>query len=497
MTTLNEPFILGVDLGTGGARGIVATIGGAVVATASASIAPAEAARAGRHEQAPDAWWAAVQRCLRELAAAVGGAGYQLAQLAGVSVDGTSGTIVALDPAGRPLRPAIMYNDPRATTEAESLTDRARPWCERVGYRFESSFALPKIQWIAEYEPLVFERSARFVHQADYIAGQLTGDFGVTDYSNALKTGFDLHENRWPDWIEQLPGVAERLPRVVAPGTPIGRVSRAAAAATGLPTGLTVVAGATDGVAAAIASGLRASGDYNTSLGTTLVFKGLSREFVRDRQGLVYSHKLPGGLWLPGAASNIGSAWIAAWFASGAVKDLDRAAAPFLPSPVAAYPLVGRGERFPFNCQDAACFAMPEPRDATERYAACLTGTALVERLAYDVLDGVCGTSRGDVYSTGGGSASDLWMQCRADVTRRILHRPQVAESAFGSAILAASGTVCKSLDEAVRAMAQIARSFVPSVRTENSSLELFDRFRDELLHRGYVPGLTKKASPG
>jgi xylulokinase len=434
---------------------------------------------------------------LQELAEALRNAGYQLAQLTGVSVDGTSGTIVALDRAGRPLRPAIMYNDPRATAEADSLTDRARSWCARAGYRFESSFALPKIQWIAAHEPLVFERSARFVHQADYIAGQLTGDYSVTDYSNALKTGFDLHESRWPGWIEQLPGVPERLPSVVAPGTPIGCVSEAAAAATGLPAGLTVVAGATDGVAAAIASGLRVAGDYNTSLGTTLVFKGLSRDFVRDRAGLVYSHKLPGGLWLPGAASNTGAAWIAAWFADTPVKDLDRAAAPFLPSPVAAYPLVGRGERFPFNCQDAACFAMPEPNDEPERYAAYLTGTALVERLAYDVLDDVCGTSRGEVYSTGGGSASDLWMQCRADVTRRVLHRPQVAESALGSAILAASGTICPSLDEAVQTMVQIARSFVPSARTENSSLELFDRFRDELRQRGYVARPTKKASPG
>ena len=208
----------------------------------------------------------------------------------------------------------------------------------------DSSFALPKIGWIARHEPLVFERTARFVHQADYIVGKLTGDFTVTDYSNALKTGFDLREDRWPRWINELPGVVERLPAVVAPGTPIGRISADAAATTGLPSGLTVVAGATDGVAAALASGLRVPGDYNTTVGTTLVFKGLSRDIVRHRQGLVYSHKLPGGLWLPGAASNTGAAWIAAWFPGGVVKDLDRAACAISTQPGGGIPF-GRAWR--------------------------------------------------------------------------------------------------------------------------------------------------------
>jgi len=78
-----------------------------------------------------------------------------------------------------------------------------------------------------------------------------------------------------------LPGVLERLPRVVAPGTPVGEVSADAAEKTGLPKGLTIVAGASDGTAASVASGLARRGDYNSTLGTTLVFKGL--HFLRKR----------------------------------------------------------------------------------------------------------------------------------------------------------------------------------------------------------------------
>ena len=113
-------------------------------------------------------------------------------RLAAVSVDGTSGTLVAVDADGRPLRPALMYNDPRATAEADRLNASCGDHCEKLGYRFASSFALAKIAWLERHDPDAFRRAARFVHQADYVAGRLTGSADVSDYSNALKTGYDL-----------------------------------------------------------------------------------------------------------------------------------------------------------------------------------------------------------------------------------------------------------------------------------------------------------------
>ena len=74
----------------------------------------------------------------------------------------------------------------------------------------------------------------------------------------------------------------------MAPGTVLGELSAESAAMTGLPVGLPVVAGATDGVAAAVAAGIRQPGDYNTTLGTTLVFKGISARPTIDPQGLIY-----------------------------------------------------------------------------------------------------------------------------------------------------------------------------------------------------------------
>jgi sugar (pentulose or hexulose) kinase len=482
-----EPLVLGVDLGTGGVRALAATATGHVVAHASAETDATVRPTGRGHEQSPHVWWQNARNCLEQLQCTLRDRGYAPEHVHGLAVDGTSGTLLAVDAAGEPIRPALMYNDARATVEAAELNDRARAWCAAAGYRIEPSFALAKIVWLQQRENESFARASRFIHQADYIVGRLTGNFSVTDYSNALKTGYDLVHERWPDWLAALPGIAERLPLVVAPGTVVGEVSAEAAASTGLRKGLPVVAGATDGVAAAVAAGVRRTGDYNTTLGTTLVFKGVSSQPTNDPHGLIYAHKLPGNRWLPGAASNCGAGWIRAWYPGRSPEELDRAASAYLPSRKVAYPLVGRGERFPFRSISAERFCDPAAANEAEEFAAYLTGTALVERAAYERLDQVCQTSGGDVYSTGGGSKSDLWMQCRADITGRIIHRPQVAESAFGSAILAAAGTVFSALDEATMAMAHEARSFEPAQGKAVQCDELYLRFRDELRRRGYL----------
>ncbi|MBI2827513.1 MAG: FGGY-family carbohydrate kinase [Planctomycetia bacterium] len=488
-----QALLVGLDLGTSGVRALAVAADGRVVARGGVALAtsgppePEGAAAAGRHEQSPEAWWGAVCQAIAAVVAAVTGAGYALTDLRAVCIDGTSGTLVPVDATGQPTRPAIMYSDARSAAEAAELNEAAADYCERLGHRFDASYALPKILWLARREPAAWERTAYCWHQTDYIASRLTGVVPATDYSNALKTGYDLLDECWPAWLDRWPGVADRLPNVVPSATPIGRISATAAAATGLPVGTTVVAGATDGVAASIASGLARPGDYNTTLGTTLVFKGISRELARHPQGTIYSHRLPGGMWLPGAASNTGGAWIDAWFAGADSRALDRAAQQHLPGHVVAYPLVGRGERFPFVAPQATGFVVPEPAETVERYAACLVGTALVERLAYEVLDTACGSGGGAVYATGGATASDVWMQCRADVTGRVVHRAAAPESAFGSAVLAAAGTVYKGLPEAIHAMVRIERSFEPSVGQAAGCDELFAAFRSELDKRGYV----------
>ncbi len=204
-------------------------------------------------------------------------------------------------------------------------------------------------------------------------------------------------------------------------------------------------------------------------------------------QGLIYSHKLPGGFWLPGAASNTGGEWIANLFPEDDLKALDTTCAEKLPCSQIAYPLMRKGERFPFLSDVAEGFLVPDTNDRIERYAAYLQGTAFVERFGLQLLDKIGDTSQGDIYSTGGGSRSDVWMQCRADVTGRRVCRRACDESAFGSAILAAAGTFYPDIWQAIAKMVHIEAEFLPNSEYSDKYNKLYDDFCSELDKRGYI----------
>lgn len=482
------PVFLGIDVGTSGVRALAVTNDGSVLALAGVDF-PVQQGRCheGHHEQDPDSWWQATCHATGRLMDQLKDLGVSADALQGAAVDGTSGTLVALDATRKPVRSALMYNDLRGVEQAKRLNEIASEFLARHGYLFSSSFAAAKILWFRENEPHAFDGTRCFAHQADYVASRLTGEAIVSDFNNALKTGYDLLEDCWPAWLATDLAVGNRLPHVVEPGHLIGQISAIGSQESGLPAGLPIMAGTTDGVAACLASGMQSPGEYNTTLGTTLVFKGLSDRICSSPGGLVYSHKLPGARWLPGAASNTGAEWISRWFEAADLARMDREAEEILPTAPIAYPLARQGERFPFSRSDAEGFGMEACHSERERYASCLLGTALVERLAYDVLDRVSGQSSGAVYATGGGSRSDIWTQIRADVTGRVMHRPAVAESAFGAALLAASGVMQESLDRVIGRMVCIEKSFFPNVSRAALSEERFEEFGKELRDRGYL----------
>lgn len=474
------PVTLGLDLGTSGVRALAVSATGSILASASCALPRTQPGPPGHHEQDPADWWRATLDTLAQLVAALPSE----AELVALSVDGTSGTVLGVDADGVPSTPALMYDDGRAVREAEELTALC-PTDRRVN----ATSGLAKMRWLQGRAPIEFAATETFLHQADYIAARLTGDFGVTDASNALKSGYDLSAEAWSEWTTGLPEIRQRLPRVVQPGEVIGEVSEVAAKETGLPRGVRVVAGVSDGTAGFLASGASRPGEDNTTLGTTLVFKRVATREVRDAGGLLYCHRLPGGVWLPGAASNVGGGWIQSEFADRDLRELDRAAEPRLPCVELAYPLLGQGERFPFRSADARGFCEPALADPTQLYAAKLQGTAFVERLAYELLDEAGGgSSRSEpVFATGGGARSDVWMQLRADVCGRVLHRPACFESAFGTAVLAASASLFDDLWTASRHMVRVEASFHPDPKRGVTLDEYYARFRASLERHGYL----------
>jgi xylulokinase len=439
---------------------------------------------AGWHEQPPQEWRRALIASLGQISAALPPG----TRVTAISADSTSGTILPVDRMGTPLMAAMMYNDRRSEAEVPAIRAAAGDHQRKHGYAFASSFGLPKIRWIQQQRPDLYARTHCFLHAADYLLGCLSGCFETTDSSNALKSGYDLVDLCWPAFIETRLGIpVARLPQVVLPGTQIGTLSAQAAAETGLPEGAAIIAGATDGTAAQLASGAVQPGDWNTTLGTTLVFKGIAPTLVPDPQGRVYSHRHPEGWWMPGGASNTGGEWIPRDYPQAKPGDLDAQAAPYLPTSLVRYPLCKRGERFPFINGAAEEFLLGTPTCVQETYAAGLEGAALIERLAYDTLRQL-GLPVGErIYITGGGARSALWSQVRAAVLGKVLVKATVPDAAMGAALLAAAGCWYPTVSAAAREMVKIAETFEPRPDWQAVYDERYAQMTAELKRRGYM----------
>ncbi|MFT4541664.1 MAG: sugar (pentulose or hexulose) kinase [Planctomycetota bacterium] len=503
MTEFDTPHVIGLDLGTGGARAVIVSATGQLQAIRSVDFGVAkrtETMPANWHEQDPDAWWQAAIESVQGVVEAFEAKGGRRSCLRALAIDGTSGTVLGVDAEGDPCTQALMYNDGRAVDEAREWTRISQCGGEQRGTAVAASWSLAKMRWLESHDSDGFAATHHFAHQADYIAAKLTGRPGITDASNALKSGFDPSRMCWPEWIGDRPELLRRLPTVVECGASLGMAAADAAQALHLPPDIEIIAGASDGTAGFLASGAKQVGDDNTTLGTTLVFKRLALQPAEDPEGLVYSHRLPGecaadgtleARWLPGAASSVGGEWIRSEHGGQDLRKLDAAAAARLPIDALAYPLVRQGERFPFQAPAAVGFCDLEGGDRAALFAAKLQGVALLERLAYERLDSVTASEpdrrQGAVFATGGGSASDVWMQLRSDVSGRRFHRPQCPESAFGSAVLAAANTLHDGLWQAMRSMLRTEASFHPDLNRHEQYSELFARFRERLLERGYL----------
>lgn len=489
-----DPLWVGVDVGTQSLRVAVVDAGGALVGHGSRALTSHRAP--GRiHEQDPATWWRALGEASRAALAGVGSH-----RVRGIALCSTSGTVLFTDQRGAALGPALMYDDARAAAEERRAAEAGAALWVSLGYPMQRSWALPKALWLLGRADPATRRAAerggvRLAHSADYLAGRLVGAPVATDFSHALKTGYDLAAHRWPtEVLDQLGVPLAMLPDVVRPGTPVGALSPEAAEHSGLVVGTPVLAGMTDGCAAQIAAGALAPGEWNSVLGTTLVLKGVTATRLSDPGAAVYSHRHPDGGWLPGGASNVGAGSIPVEF-RGDPAGFDRAAAEFEPSGAVAYPLASRGERFPFVRPDAEGFLLGDPRSAADRYAAVLQGVAYVERLCYAYLDTLGARVDGRTMVTGGGSRSAYWNQLRADVLGRPLHRPAQPEPAFGMAVLAAGGT--GSLSAAARRMVRLVSVVEPRPGGAARFAEPFGLFVDELVRRGYIDTTLAKRARG
>ena len=475
-----DDLVAGVDVATAEVRVTCADGHGRVRASGRAALSPPSRPRPGWSEQDAGRWWPAVTTALRQATTALGPA---RSGVVAVAVAATSGTVVLADADGRPLGPALLYDDRRAG-------DATPP-------------AMARWAWLLASTDASAGRAgdARFAwHASDLVVSRLIGGTPPTDWSSAHKSGYDPVARRWPaDALDALGVPARLLPEVLPPTALAGTVCPDAAAGTGLPVGCHVRLGMTDGCAAQVAAGADRPGRFVSVVGTTLVLKGATEARIDDPTGAVYNHRHPGGWWLPGGASNTGGAALAAGFDGADLADLDARAAAHGPASCVTYPLTGRGERFPFVAPDATGFWLGEPAGDDERYRATLEGVAFVERLGYDHLAGLGAAPDPPLASAGGGTRSRVWTAIRASVLARELVVPASPDTAFGACVLAAAGTVHPDLAAAADAMVTIVASVQPVDDQVERLDEGYQRLVGALQERGWLGDATpapRRAGP-
>jgi sugar (pentulose or hexulose) kinase len=415
---------LGIDVGTSGVRVAAIDRDERIVGFAESAM-PAAQRDGHRITQDPAAWVRGLDDAMARLAGTV-----DLARVIALAVDGTSGTLVAVDDAGRPVAAGSLYND-RADDAAIAAVGGAAP-ADSAAHGATSPLA--RAMWL-----LRFDGVTKILHQADWIAGQISGRFDVSDENNALKTGYDPIARNWPAWIANTGVPQNVLPAVVPAGTVIGNVSTEAAKRFGVPTRAVVVAGTTDGCAAFLATGAGKPGEAVTSLGSTLVLKVICDQPVFAPDYGLYSHRI-GDLWLAGGASNTGGAALARFFSAEAIRETSRRIDTDKPSGLDYYPLPAPGERFPINDPAFEPRMTPRPDDDAQFLHGLLEGIAKVEALGYRRLTELGSLPLACVYTVGGGAANEAWSRIRGSILGVPLRISESDEAAVGVARLARRG---------------------------------------------------------
>ena len=418
------PLYLGIDLGTSSCRIVAVDSAGNIMAQAGAPISlPVK--NDVQITQDPQLWWKAVGASLTQILKQI-----DPARVAALCVDGTSGTLLLTDAKGAPVIPAMMYNDARAVIEAEQILAVAGSNSGAHG----ASSSLAKLLWITGKG--MDKKAAHALHPADWIGGMLTGRFGISDYNNCLKLGYDVEALAWPAWMKGLVRT-ELLPEVRHPGEDLGVLSADMARAFGLPAGVHLRAGTTDGVASFLAAGASKPGHAVTALGSTLVLKLLSDKPVFAAEHGVYSHRL-GKLWLVGGASNTGGAVLLQYFKLEQIAEMSKRLNAEQLTGLEYYPLPGMGERFPINDPSMLPVLEPLPGDSLTFFQGMLEGIAGIEAHGYQLLHKLGTPQVTEIRTTGGGAQNAAWTRLRERIVGVPLQSARSELAATGTALLAA-----------------------------------------------------------
>jgi xylulokinase len=440
--------VLGIDVSTTATKAVLVEPSGAVVGIGSAEY-PYEVPQPLWSEQDPELWWTGAVAAIRSVLASTGVAG---TDIAAIGLTGQMHGAVLLDAADAVLRPAILWNDQRTAAECDAI--RVAVGRERLiaitGNDALTGFTAPKLVWVRDHEPDVWQRVAHVLLPKDFVRLRLTGEHALDKADGAGTILFDLAARDWSPVVLGALGIDPAwMPPTFEGPSVTGTVTASAAAATGLRAGTPVVAGGGDQAANAVGTGVVSPGTVALSLGTSGVIFAATDRPIFEPAGRVHAfcHAVPGRWHLMSVM--LSAAGSLRWFREALAPDLSFAD---LVEAAGEVPAASDGLLFlPYLTGERSPHPDPLARGAfvglTVRHDRRHLTRAVLEGVAFGLRDGLdlmiaAGMPRPtQIRASGGGTASPLWRQILADVLEAEIATVSTTEgAAYGAGLLAAVG---------------------------------------------------------
>ena len=465
---MSKKYLIGLDIGTSGAKCIIVDDTGAVVASSTQEY-PLYTPKPGWAEQNPQDWWDA---CVRGLKVILPKSGVNPADIAGVSYSGQMHGLVALDANNEVIRPAILWCDQRTQAQCDWITEKAGGLKGLLTYtnnQMLTGYTGGKILWLKEEEPDNFAKMKLFVCPKDYIRYRMTGTLGI-DMSDASGTGFfDVRNRRWSDGLIELAGLDKAIFPEAHESTELaGTVTPAAAKETGLPEGLNCYFGGGDAIIQTTGGGMVAPGTLGVVIGTAGNVAMALDKYEDNPNGALqlFCGNEPGSWMALGVTLTAGGAY--RWYRDELCKyesDVAKAEGDNV------YNVMGKsaeqsvpgahgvvftpyltGERCPYpdpNCR-GAFYGLALSTTKNDITRAVMEGVTYSLRQLVDIMGSFATNEK--VYTSGGGSVSPLWRQMQADIFNLPVYTMSAASEggAYGAIMVAGVGAgIWKDLKEA------------------------------------------------
>ncbi len=479
MAAVTDGLFLGLDVGSSSTKGVLVDGDGGLVDSARLRHGISRPRPGWAEQDAERDWWGSVLDVCRRLVAG------RARRVRAVGVGALGPCLLPADENGRPLRPAILYGiDTRASAQVERLTAElgAADILARCGALLSSQSVGPKIRWLVEEEPPVWAATRRVFGAGSYLIGRLTGEY-VLDHHTASHWAplYDVRRNEWIDeWVAGVaPGLP--LPRLVWPHEECGRVSRAAATATGLAEGTPVAGGTIDSWAEVAASGLRGPGRGLLVYGTSMFLAEVDSPARPDPRLWNTVGFVPGSRNIAAGVASAGALteWLRELSGGAPYDELYEEAVGAGPGAggLLALPYFA-GERTPFFDPDlrGAVFGLTAAHRRGHVFRALLEASAFAVRHNLETMH-AAGATIGSLRDSGGGASRALWPQIVSDVTGLTQEvRAGPGQASRGAALFAAVSIGAATLETE---WPQPAVQVVPHEETRPLYDELYGRFRE------------------